>query len=62
MQDEDIPSPCRAICQLDDEETYCIGCFRTVEEIEHWTAFDREKREMILAELEARRAGVEGGS
>ncbi len=54
MEDE-IPSPCRAICQLDDEDKFCVGCYRTSEEIAHWEAFDNEKKKAVVAEAQMRR-------
>jgi predicted Fe-S protein YdhL (DUF1289 family) len=48
-------SPCVAICQLDDDGNYCIGCFRTVDEIAHWVEFDDEAKQQILNELQERR-------
>ncbi len=39
MSEQIESPPCIAICQLDDEEQFCIGCFRTPEEIELWPQF-----------------------
>lgn len=43
----EIPSPCRGICQSNDQG-YCRGCFRTRDERFNWLKFsDAEKRNII---------------
>ncbi|EMK3755221.1 DUF1289 domain-containing protein [Providencia rettgeri] len=43
----DIPSPCRGICQV-NEQGYCRGCYRTRDERFNWLKFsDPEKRNII---------------
>ncbi|PNH98954.1 DUF1289 domain-containing protein [Vibrio diazotrophicus] len=40
-------SPCIRQCCL-DEQDICVGCFRTIEEIIHWSAAsDAEKTQII---------------
>ncbi|PNH96312.1 DUF1289 domain-containing protein [Vibrio diazotrophicus] len=40
-------SPCIRQCCL-DEQDICVGCFRTIEEIIHWSASsDAEKTQII---------------
>jgi len=41
-----VKSPCINICKHNDK--YCIGCYRTIEEIANWSKYtDKEKRKMI---------------
>ncbi|MEX6366709.1 DUF1289 domain-containing protein [Providencia huaxiensis] len=43
----DIPSPCRGICQV-NEQGYCRGCYRTRDERFNWLKFsDPEKRNVL---------------
>ena len=46
-----IKSPCQSICILDEDPMsgvdYCIGCFRTVDEIQNWYDLSDEERETI---------------
>lgn len=43
----EIPSPCRGICQA-NEQGYCRGCYRTRDERFGWLTFsDAEKRNII---------------
>lgn len=53
-----VASPCVDNCCLDDERGWCLGCYRTLEEITGWShASDNERRD-ILQRLEARRLSI----
>ena len=55
-----MKSPCKSICILEDSDSgdsksdYCIGCFRTVREIENWGRFTELERQRIMDELPER--------
>lgn len=51
---ETIPSPCIAVCAL-DEDDICIGCYRSGDEITDWFMADDAEKRMILSRCEARR-------
>lgn len=54
-----ISSPCIGVCELDDETmSYCIGCFRTRDEIARWSRVDETEQMRIL---EAARQREESG-
>ena len=41
----EVPSPCISICAIDPGTGYCIGCFRTLDEIAAWSSLaDADKR------------------
>jgi len=46
-----IKSPCQSICIMTEDPIsgmdYCIGCFRTVKEIQEWYDFTDEQRKTI---------------
>jgi len=50
---EPVDSPCVDICRLDDDG-YCVGCFRTGQEIADWLAYSPEQRLDIIKRLPAR--------
>lgn len=52
----DIPSPCIKVCIFDQESGYCLGCSRTVEEVEKWGKSDttNEWKEKNLEDLKTR--------
>ncbi|HEX4333102.1 MAG TPA: DUF1289 domain-containing protein [Usitatibacter sp.] len=59
MDRRSLDSPCNNVCTLDAATQACIGCGRTLEEIERWIEFTHERRMAIVAELPARRARIE---
>jgi predicted Fe-S protein YdhL (DUF1289 family) len=52
----DIESPCNKICTVDPTAALCVGCWRTLAEIEGWIRFRPEERARIMAELPQRLA------
>ena len=44
MAERSAPSPCKAVCVMNVETGYCIGCYRTIEEIAGWTMMSHERR------------------
>lgn len=51
-------SPCIRNCCLDDDST-CLGCFRSLEEIKEWGVADEFRRRVILQNAEQRRKAHE---
>lgn len=49
-----LPSPCRQICQLDDDHR-CIGCARTRGEIAEWGSASLVRQAEILENVQTRR-------
>lgn len=54
-----IQSPCVARCGLNDDD-YCMGCLRHIDEIVGWSQASDERKLEILASLPARRKALEG--
>ena len=50
---ESVPSPCRDVCRV-DAAGICIGCGRSLLEIEEWPRAGRERRLQICAAARAR--------
>lgn len=55
--DNTVPSPCIDICMYDDTETYCIGCYRTPDEIKDWWISTKEKKLEVLEKIKDRKKG-----
>jgi predicted Fe-S protein YdhL (DUF1289 family) len=49
-----VNSPCINICVIDAETEYCMGCFRTIDEIWNWTRLAKGERVEILLQLQRR--------
>ena len=50
----ETPSPCLAICSLDLNDEYCIGCGRTLDEIAGWLNASEAERRAIVEQLPER--------
>jgi hypothetical protein len=48
-------TPCIAICRIDPDTDICVGCLRTIEEIEFWADMTEEEQSTVVAELKTRK-------
>ncbi len=55
VPDNSVPSPCIAVCQIDDATGYCLGCYRDVDEIREWLIMSGEEKRVVLARTAERR-------
>jgi len=53
---EQVPSPCISVCVMDPDGAFCLGCFRTLNEIAAWGMLDADAKRRVLALLPAREA------
>ena len=49
-----VKSPCVAVCKIDYESGYCIGCKRTIEEIANWSILNNQQKKKILAKVKSK--------
>ena len=47
-----IKSPCIAVCKIDYESGYCLGCNRTIEEITNWSSLSDSEKKKIFQRIE----------
>jgi len=59
---KDAKSPCINVCRLDETNRYCVGCFRTKDEILRWTRVTDEDREMIKVLAKNRKERADAGT
>ena len=50
-----MSSPCQSICTLSDCGTFCVGCFRNLDEISGWMTYTKKQRKEIAVKLKIRR-------
>lgn len=55
-----IETPCIRACVLQAQLRLCIGCGRSLGEIEAWTALSNHERKQIMAQLPLRLQAVGG--
>lgn len=53
--DDHPPSPCTKVCRIDTATGFCLGCWRTGEEIGAWPALSATEKRDLLRRLSARR-------
>jgi len=53
---DQVASPCVLVCLYDKGLDACRGCFRTLDEIAHWSIYTADEQRAVLARLAARRA------
>ena len=49
-----VKSPCIAVCKIDYESGYCIGCKRTIEEITNWSILSDQQKKKILTKVKSK--------
>jgi predicted Fe-S protein YdhL (DUF1289 family) len=56
--DTDFPltSPCVGVCQINAKTKYCLGCWRTLREVAHWSRYDDDEKRALLTALRERQA------
>ncbi len=53
-----VASPCVDVCRMNAETGFCDGCFRTIDEIAAWSAYDDDAKHAVLDRVESRRQGA----
>jgi hypothetical protein len=51
---DEIPSPCIDICHMSIRLGYCVGCFRTIEEIAQWSEMTNQEKLDVISKTEQR--------
>ncbi len=52
---DEVPSPCVSVCAVDPAGGYCLGCFRTLDEIAAWINFNSAERLAVWGAIAARK-------
>ena len=52
----EVGSPCVSVCVMDPGLGYCIGCFRTLDEIADWINLDSAARLRVWDAIAERRS------
>ncbi len=54
--DTPVASPCVLVCLYDKDLDACRGCFRSLDEIAHWSIYTAEEQRGVLERVAARRS------
>jgi uncharacterized protein len=49
-----VESPCISVCTMDEVSGFCLGCYRTIEEIQSWWDLDNAQRSAIVEQANQR--------
>ena len=52
--DKTVDSPCIKVCTYDEEKEFCIGCYRTKQELQDWLIMTRAQKLKTLKKIEER--------
>jgi uncharacterized protein len=50
----EIQSPCIGVCSMDDSTGFCLGCYRTMDEIQQWWDLDNTQKQAVVDTASAR--------
>jgi uncharacterized protein len=50
-----VASPCNNVCRIDAQSGWCLGCWRTIDEIAAWSRLGDERKQAIVDALPLRR-------
>lgn len=56
MLKEEVQSPCISVCTMNEATGLCLGCYRTLEEIEQWWDFDNAQKQEVAQKASLREA------
>jgi predicted Fe-S protein YdhL (DUF1289 family) len=51
-----LTSPCVGVCQINAQTKFCLGCWRTLREVAHWSRYDDDEKRAVLGALRERQA------
>jgi uncharacterized protein len=60
MSKQTIDSPCIGVCSMDDLSGLCMGCFRTMDEIQNWWDMDDASKQTVIEQASVRESSVFG--
>jgi uncharacterized protein len=56
VNEQEIESPCIGVCSMDDLTGLCLGCYRTLDEIQNWWDLDHVAKQKVIEKASAREA------
>ena len=56
---DEVPSPCVSVCVVDPAGGYCLGCYRTLDEIAAWINLDSGQRLAVWDAIDERRKAAD---
>ncbi|RCK48798.1 DUF1289 domain-containing protein [Thalassospira profundimaris] len=57
-----VKSPCIGTCVLDPKSGFCLGCFRTGDEIGAWMGLSDGNKKRVISKAQSRQAQLTAAS
>ena len=57
-QSQCVPSPCLSVCRMQADNSSCLGCFRTMDEIIAWGRMEEPDKRLVWRRI-TERAGLD---
>lgn len=48
MAETEVQSPCIGVCSMDDSTGFCLGCYRSMGEIQAWWDLDGAQKQAVV--------------
>ena len=48
MLETEVQSPCIGVCSMNDSTGLCLGCYRTMDEIQAWWDLDNSQKQAVV--------------
>ena len=48
MVEAEVSSPCIGVCSMDESTGLCLGCYRTMDEIQQWWDLDNAGKQVVV--------------
>ena len=58
----EVPSPCVNVCRVNQHSGLCEGCFRTLDEIVHWSRSDESAKRAVWVDILQRQSLAKQGA
>lgn len=59
MEESGVPqSPCSKQCIINPKTSYCMGCYRTINEITKWINLTDDEKKEIMKKIEKRKRDI----
>ena len=56
--DSSVASPCVAVCQMDAQNRFCIGCKRSLDEIRDWMIMTAGEKQAVIDRIASEGRGA----
>ncbi|MDE0812303.1 MAG: DUF1289 domain-containing protein, partial [Alphaproteobacteria bacterium] len=43
-----LTSPCVGVCQINAKTKFCLGCWRSLREVAHWSRYSDDEKRAVL--------------